>query len=302
MINHTLPPLGALRAFEATARLGSVTAAANELSVTHGAVSRQLKSLDEHFGVALLTKEGRGLVLTPHGQRLQSGVGEAFARLRDSCAALKDELRQAPFTLACPGSLLARWLIPRLDRLHAALPALNLQVVVSDTEQPDTHSATSAHLAFSEPPWPAQAEVIELMPEQICAVASPALARHCDPNQPATLLANTLLYTASRPQAWPQWASAQGLEQPALEAALQKGQGFDHLFYLIEAAAAGMGVAIAPTLLVEDDLRSGRLIAPWGSIETTARLCLWLPPAWQGGHQPHGTRLANWLKQELSGQ
>jgi len=252
-----------------------------------------------------LAKEGRGLVLTPHGQRLQNGVGEAFARLRDSCAALKDELRQAPFTLACPGSLLARWLIPRLDRLHAALPALNLQVVVSDTEQPDPHSATSAtsaHLAFSEPPWPAEAEVIELMPEQICAVASPALAGHCAPHQPATLLANPLLYTASRPQAWPQWARAQGLEQPALEAALKKGQGFDHLFYLIEAAAAGMGVAIAPTLLVEDDLRSGRLIAPWGSIETSAQLCLWLPPAWQSDHQSHGTRLANWLKQELGGQ
>lgn len=75
-MQHSLPPLSALRAFEATARLGSVTAAADELSVTHGAVSRQLKSLDEHFGVALFTKAGRGLVLTHHGERLQSGVGK----------------------------------------------------------------------------------------------------------------------------------------------------------------------------------------------------------------------------------
>ncbi|KPQ25249.1 MAG: Bacterial regulatory helix-turn-helix protein, lysR family, partial [Halomonas sp. HL-93] len=103
-MHNSLPPLSALRAFEATARLGSVTAAAEELSVTHGAVSRQLRSLDEHFGVALFTKAGRGIVLTPHGEKLQSGLSDAFAQLRDSCAALKRDVEEAPFTLACPGS------------------------------------------------------------------------------------------------------------------------------------------------------------------------------------------------------
>lgn len=101
---NSMPPLSALRAFEATARLGSVTAAADELSVTHGAVSRQLRSLDEHFGVALFAKAGRGIVLTSYGEQLQNGVGEAFTRLRDSCASLKHEVEEAPFTLACPGA------------------------------------------------------------------------------------------------------------------------------------------------------------------------------------------------------
>ena len=292
----SMPSLSALRAFEATARLGSVTTAADELSVTHGAISRQLKSLDTHFGVALFAKAGRGLVLTHHGTQLQSGVGDAFARLRDSCAALKHDVEVAPFTLACPGSLLARWLIPRLDRLHHELPELKLQVVVSDTDQPDQHSDASASLAFSEPPWPADVTVVELAPEQICAVASPRLASHCDPANPASLFASPLLATASRPQAWPQWASAQGLEPAEMDAALQRGQGFAHLYYLIEAAVAGLGVAIAPRLLVEDDLKSGRLVAPWGNIETPARLCLWLP-------QPTSARrsdaLASWLKREL---
>ncbi|OJA05168.1 LysR family transcriptional regulator [Halomonas sp. QHL1] len=295
-MQHSMPPLSALRAFEATARLGSVTAAADELSVTHGAVSRQLKSLDEHFGVALFVKSGRGIALTPHGERLQSGVGEAFARLKDSCAVLKHEVEEAPFTLACPGSLLARWLIPRLDRLNRELPQLKLKVVVSESEQPGKQTDVSATLAFSEPPWPENVEVMELMAEQICAVVSPQLAAHIDTAKPATLLANKLLYTASRPQAWPQWANAQGLELAQLEEALSKGQGFDHLYYLMEAAVAGLGVAIAPKLLVEDDLKSGRLIAPWGSIETPARLCLWLP------NQTNSYRsepLAAWLKREL---
>lgn len=295
-MQHSMPPLSALRAFEATARLGSVTAAADELSVTHGAVSRQLKSLDEHFGVALFVKAGRGIVLTQHGEKLQSGVREAFARLRDSCAALKLDVEEAPFTLACPGSLLARWLIPRLDRLHRELPALKLQVVVSESEQPGMQTDASATLAFAEPPWPADVEVFELMAEQICAVVSPQLAARIDPTKPETLFANKLLYTTSRLQAWPQWAGAKGLELAPLEAALSEGQGFDHLYYLMEAAVAGLGVAIAPKLLVEDDLKSGRLIAPWGSIATSAQLCLWLPSQ---TNSRRSEPLAAWLKREL---
>ncbi|MDQ7728544.1 LysR family transcriptional regulator [Halomonas sp. SpR8] len=299
-MHNSMPPLSALRAFEATARLGSVTAAAEELSVTHGAVSRQLKSLDEHFGVALFSKAGRGIVLTPHGEKLQSGLSEAFTKLRDSCAALKRDVEEAPFTLACPGSLLARWLIPRLDRLHRELPELKLKVVVSDTEQPSKQTDASATLAFSEPPWPTDVDVVELIPEQICAVASPQLAAQLDPADPNTLFSNKLLYTASRPQAWPQWASAEGLEQAQLEAALNQGQGFEHLYYLMEAAVAGLGVAIAPTLLVEDDLKSGRLVAPWGSIETSARLCLWLRgQAGLSSHPRRSESLAEWLKGEL---
>ncbi|MBT2785544.1 MULTISPECIES: LysR family transcriptional regulator [unclassified Halomonas] len=295
-MQNSMPPLSALRAFEATARLGSVTAAAEELSVTHGAVSRQLKSLDEHFGVALFVKVGRGIALTPHGEQLQSGVGEAFSRLKDSCAALKRDVEEAPFTLACPGSLLARWLIPRLDRMHRELPQLKLKVVVSESEQPGKQTDASATLAFSEPPWPEDVEVIELMTEEICAVASPQLAAQFDPARPETLFANTLLLTASRPQAWPQWANAQRLELAQLEKALSKGQGFDHLYYLMEAAVAGLGVAIAPTLLVKDDLKSGRLIAPWGSIETHARLCLWSP---KNTNSRRSEPLAEWLKREL---
>ena len=299
-MQNSMPPLSALRAFEATARLGSVTAAADELSVTHGAVSRQLKSLDEHFGVALFAKAGRGIALTPYGERLQSGVGEAFTLLKNSCAALKHDVEEAPFTLACPGSLLARWLIPRLDRLHRDLPQLKLKVVVSESEQPGKQSDASATLAFSEPPWPEDVEVIELMAEEICAVISPQLATHIDPAKPETLFANKLLYTASRPQAWPQWANAKGLEQSQLEEALSKGQGFEHLYYLMEAAVAGLGVAIAPKLLVEDDLKSGRLVAPWGSIQTPARLCLWLPSQANVLAQTRRSEpLAGWLKREL---
>ncbi|KAA0011853.1 LysR family transcriptional regulator [Billgrantia pellis] len=293
---NSMPSLSALRAFEATARLGSVTAAAHELSVTHGAVSRQLRSLEEHFGVALFAKAGRGLELTSHGERLQRGVGEAFVRLRDSCAQLKRDVEGAPFLLACPGSLLARWLIPRLDRLHRELPELKLHVVSSESEATPGKDEVSATLTFAAPPWPADVKVCVLAAEHICAVASPQLAARFDPAQPATLFNAKLLHTASRPQAWPQWAGAQALDPARLDRALAEGQGFDHLYYLIEAAVAGLGIAIAPRLLVEDELRQGRLIAPWGFVETPARLCLWHAPS---GDQRRSGRLIEWLKREL---
>src|SRR5690606_13477118 len=109
----------------------------------------------------------------------------------------------------------------------------------------------------------------------------------------AVLLGEPLLHTTSRPQAWPQWTEAQGLEA----ARLQQGQGFEHLYYLLEAAAAGLGVAIAPQQLVADDLAGGRLIAAWGFVVTHARLALWVPGR---GRDPRAERLAAWLAGELA--
>src|SRR5690606_39026712 len=114
-MSSSLPHLNALRAFEAVARLGSVKQAAVELKVTHGAISRQLKTLEEALGMALLEKDVRGVILTDAGIRLRDAAVEAFERLRSTCADLQRQTAEAPFVLGCPGSLLARWFIPRLD-------------------------------------------------------------------------------------------------------------------------------------------------------------------------------------------
>jgi DNA-binding transcriptional LysR family regulator len=110
---------------------------------------------------------------------------------------------------------------------------------------------------------------------------------------PGALLSEPLLYTSSRPQAWPSWANSNALDT----AALKLGQGFEHLYYLLEAAAAGLGVAIAPQQLVADDLAAGRLVAPWGFVETSARLALWVPIR---SRHNRAERLAQWLRKELA--
>lgn len=293
-MSRELPPLNALRAFEAAARLQSVSRAGEELHVTHGAISRQIRALEEQLGVSLFDKDGRGVKLTDAGMRLRDAASDAFERLRGVCAELRQRQDDAPFVLACPGSLLARWFIPRLDRLNRELPELRLQLSASEGELDPRRPGVDATLCFAAPPWPADMQVHELDIERIGPVLSPRFPGYAYlRNAPAVaLLDEPLLHTASRPQAWPQWATAQGLEL----ARLQQGQGFEHLYYLLEAAAAGLGVAIAPQPLVADDLAAGRLVAPWGFVETAARLALWVPGRVRDGR---AQQLAHWLEHEL---
>jgi len=293
-MSRDLPPLNALRAFEAAARLNSVSQAAEQLHVTHGAVSRQLKALEEHLGLALFVKDGRGLKLTDAGVRLRDASSDAFERLRNVCAELTQNNADAPFVLGCSGSLLARWFIPRLGRLNAELPDLRLHLSAGEGDLDPRRPGLDALLIFAEPPWPADMQVYELASERIGPVLSPRFARFEQLRQaPAqALLDEALLQTTSRPQAWPSWARQNGIEADALH----YGQGFEHLYYLLEAAVAGLGIAIAPEPLVADDLRAGRLAAPWGFSETPAQLALWVPKRAADGR---AQQLAQWLKTEL---
>ncbi|HEQ0132856.1 LysR family transcriptional regulator, partial [Pseudomonas aeruginosa] len=166
-MSRDLPSLNALRAFEVAARLHSISLAAEELHVTHGAVSRQVRLLEDDLGVALFGKDGRGVKLTDSGVRLRDACGDAFERLRGVCAELRRQTAEAPFVLGVPGSLLARWFIPRLDQLNRALPDLRLQLSTSEGEFDPRRPGLDAMLWFAEPPWPADMQVFELAPERM---------------------------------------------------------------------------------------------------------------------------------------
>jgi DNA-binding transcriptional LysR family regulator len=270
-----LPSLNALHAFEAAARLGSVNRAATELQVTHGAVSRHIRSLEEELGIALFQRQGRGLALTPAGQRLRDTSTAAFAQLREVCNELRQDATRASFVLGCPVSLLARWMIPRLERLMADLPELDLHLRPQEAPFDDALTGLDAAVLAGEPPWPATWQVHPLARERVGPVASPSFAQaHAlVGSEPQTLLQLPLLHTLSRPQAWSSWAQSAGISSHQL----RLGQGYPHLYHLIEATVAGRGVAMAPIQLVADDLASGRLIAPWGFQDTTAQWVLATP-------------------------
>jgi len=288
---RALPSLNALLAFEAAARLGSVSRAATELHVTHGAISRHIRALEEDLHTPLFQRQGRGLVLTPAGQRLCDTSTAAFAQLRDTCEALRTGTAHAPFVLGCPVSLLARWMIPRLERLMAELPELDLHLRPQEPAFDDALTGLDAAVMAGEPPWPLGWRVYPLAHERIGPVASPGFAKahRLVRSRPQALHDQALLHTLSRPGAWSRWAESVHLPSKRLT----PGQGYPHLYHTIEAAVAGRGVAIAPEPLVADDLASGRLVAPWGFEEMRAQWILATPARVSDAR---AEPLAAWLK------
>lgn len=297
MSQADLPPLNALRAFEAAARLGSLGRAGDELHVTHGAVSRQVKALEAHLGVPLFERDGRGLQLTDAGRRLRETAGAAFDRIRSGVRDLRRAAGPQALVLGCPGSVLARWLIPRLEAVARDLPALRLHLSAHEGDFAPALPGLDAALLIGAPPWPDRWRVHALARERIGPVLSPRHPAFAEwsARPAAVLLEQPLLHTASRPQAWPQWAARSGLDGSAL----RYGAGFAHLYYLLEAAVAGLGVAIAPEQLVADDLASGRLAAPWGFVDTDAHWCLCTRA---GDRDPQLAQLAAWFARQLHGQ
>ncbi len=288
-----LPPLNAIKAFEAIARCGSVSDAARSLHVTHGAVSRQLRLLEEDLGCVLFQRHGRGLVMTEAGERLQATAIEALDMLRSARRRLRagqDRTR----VLGCPGSLLARWMIPRLERLRQDIPGLDLHLAAHEQPPDDALSGLDAGLFIATPPWPPSWTVHELGNERIGPVMAPAVVAGMglDNAPPQRLVDLPLLHTLSRPEAWPAWARAVGINPSDL----QPGQAFEHLYYLLEAAVAGLGIAIAPQPLVAADLSAGRLCAPWGFVDTGGT---WILCTVRGGTDARVGALATWLRKEL---
>ena len=293
-MSRELPSLNALRAFEVAARLESVSRAATELHVTHGAVSRQIRTLENELGVSLFIRQGRGLTLTAAGLRLRDGAAGAFAQLRGICDEVRRHASHAPFVLGCSGSVLARWIIPRMERLGRDLSQLKLHLSASEGMPGTALPGLDAALLLAEPPWPAEWQVHVLAAERIGPVFSPRYRRHVSLRKAsaAALYNEALLHTVSRPQAWPAWARAHRISTGKLH----YGQSFEHLYYMLEAAVAGLGVAIAPEPLVADDIAAGRLVAPWGFQPTRAN---WILCAPRDIGNPHLSVLATWLLQEL---
>ncbi len=297
MSDRDLPSLNALRAFEAAARLGSMSLAAQELHVTHGAVSRQVRVLEEALGQPLFVRQGRGVALTAVGQQLREQCSAAFGQLREAWLQLRQQRATAAFVLGCSGSVLARWMIPRLERLRHELPALTVHLAVQEEPVAEHLAEVDAALLLAAPPWPSGWQVHELAPERIGPVLSPRYpgAERLRGQPASALCEEPLLHTASRPQAWPEWANTMGLPSESL----QQAQALPHLYFLLEAASAGLGVAIAPQPLVADDLASGRLLAPWGFRETSAR---WVLASSRRMDDGRIEALAAWLRTELSDQ
>ncbi|OAB55194.1 LysR family transcriptional regulator [Phormidium willei BDU 130791] len=281
-MRRRLPPLTALRAFEAAGRLGRMTLAAEELHVTHSAVSRQVRHLEAALGVTLFEGPKTALRLSEAGRRLLPGLTAAFDGLESAVRQVADT-EQGPLDVSCLGTLTLRWLIPRLHRFQAASPGIEVRLTSSDAPVDFARDGCDVAIRVGRAPWPEEVEVTPLFPETFGPVMAPRWQQ--DPGgppegrapktplpktpSPAVCLPEELprLRTRTRPEAWSAWAARAG-SQAASEAAPETGAAYEHFYFLLEAVTAGLGACVAPWVLVADDLRAGRLVAPFGFIDS----------------------------------
>ena len=258
-MTRRLPPLNALKAFEALGRRGRMTLAAEELSITHGAVSRQVRHLEAVLGVSLFEGPKTRQRLTPAGRRLLSALTAGFDAIEQGVGQVTAKPR-GELAVSCIGTFTMRWLIPRLFRFKRQAP--ELEVRLSAADGPPRLAAGGLDLAIrvGGPPWPAGLAVTPFLAEAVGPVLSPRLLDGRRLEAPGALAAWPRLHSATRREAWPDWLAEVGAApfEPAAS------QTFEHFYFLLEAATAGLGVAIGPWPLVADDITAGRLIAPFG--------------------------------------
>ena len=288
MDRRHLPPLTALRAFEAFARRGRMTLAADELFVTHGAVSRQIRSLEDAVGLQLTEGPRHKLKLTDAGQRLAAALSGAFdqveAALTDLKTAAHVELR-----LSCVGTLAIRWLIPRLSAFHALHPGVRVKVTESYAPVDFHRDRFDAAIRVNETAPIVGVEAVAFLDNFHGPVVAPALVGA----GPTGIEGLTRLTTGTRQSAWAEWEEHSGVTLPAPP----DTQEFEHIFYTLEAAAAGLGVGLSPWVYVAADVAAGRLAAPLGFAPTPSRFWF-LTPA--GPTRPAVADFRAWLIAEAA--
>jgi len=260
-----LPPLKTLPDFAAAGRHLSFTKAAEELGVTHGAVSRQIKALEEFLGLRLFRRLTRRIELTEQGRAYLPAV----ERLLDELARETDRVRELGsgrrLTVSSGVSFAMKWLAPRLPRFQAAHPAIEFHLDVSDVVPDLERGFADAAVFHGLGRFPGLVAE-RVFDETVVPVCAPALLQGRRLRQPADLLGLVLLHEDRMQPDWPHWLAAQGVA--GIDAT--RGPRFSHGSLLLEAAARGDGVALGRSLLMADDLAAGRLVKPLGELALPA--------------------------------
>lgn len=294
---RALPPLNMLRAFDAVARHLSVTRAAQALCVTPGAVSHQVKALEDWLGLALVMREGRHLALTPAGRQYAAEVVPALDRLAEATLRLRTPPARPSLTVCVMPSFATQWLIPRLSDFCAQWPAVDVHLVT-----------TAPHLDFDPLAYDlslrclSEAELAQLrlrtawqavrlgvfMADALTPVCSLAYAQAQGVHAPADLPRLGLVHSRSTPMAWPDWVMQAGVSGVDVQA----GSWFDHVHQAVQAAAQGLGLAVASWPVVR---HLPGLTAPWPDLALRTQAYHWIRPPRSGPVDDLAQAFADWL-------
>lgn len=247
-------PLNALRAFEAAARHLNFTRAAIELCVSQGAVSHQVAQLERRLGVTLFRRLPRGLALTDEGQALVPVLADAFDRVGATLDRYAGGRLQEVLTVGVVGAFAGGWLLPRLEAFNRAHPHIDLRVMTNNNRVDLAGEGLDLAIRYGDGAWHGtHAEPIMAAP--LTPLCAPAVAMRLD--GPAALIGETLL-RSYRADEWSRWFEAAGAPCPPL-----RGPVFDNSMVMASAAASGLGVALAPSIMFTRELAADRLIRPF---------------------------------------
>ncbi|MEN5304000.1 MULTISPECIES: LysR substrate-binding domain-containing protein [unclassified Pseudomonas] len=277
-----LPALAAFRYFDIAAETESFVRAAERLHVTHGAVSRQVRLLEESLGVELFERRNRAIFLTPAGRALHGTTQAIFEQLEGAVQRLQQQERDNVLVLSCEPTIAMRWLIPRLPRFHAMHPGLQLHLVAAGGPVDFARSGVDLALRRDDFHWPPTLHSLKICDEWI----GPVSRTNSD-----NLDHQRLLHSNTRPNAWPTWLRLSGQQATHTERS-----DYEHFYLSLQAASAGLGLAIASALMVRDELDSGQLQAPLGFLRDGSAYHLLSPqPLSDGGKRQ---RFAEWVTSE----
>ncbi len=290
-----LPSTASLAALDALARFGSVTAAAEELNLTQGAVSRQLQALETQLGATLFTRRAKRVELTPAGERYAAEVARALSRLRSAALRLQTNPEGGTLNLAILPTFGMHWLVPRLPRFARAHPDvtvnMNTRVGAIDWSAEDFDAA----IRFGAAPEPGL-DSLRIADERMVPLASSAFLAQHRPRAPETLATLPLLHIQSRPEAWAEWFAAHGVKVASLP-----GTRHDQFTTILQAARHGLGVALIPEYLAREELTEGRLCEAFGPPcpSRGAYRLVWPEPF---GEAPALRAFRSWLEDEIAGE
>jgi LysR family glycine cleavage system transcriptional activator len=273
-MGRKLPPLNALKAFEAAARHLSFNKAAQELCVTQGAVSRQIQVLEKHFGIPLFRRLSRSVEMTEQGRLLFPSVHYALDELEKAARRIKGADRARILTISSSPTFAMKWLYPRLFKFSEAEPDIEIRTIttveVVDFSRDDidvalrigrfdpTDNVTGPRINYTSMGEPRGIKVARLMDDTPMPVCSPAfLAKHGPFCSLADLDEDMLIHMASRLDEWHDWYRAEGLQPP-----VNRNHVYGHFYLGIEAALRGLGIALVPHVHVQDDIIAGDLVVP----------------------------------------
>lgn len=250
----SMPPLETLRGFEAAARMGSFSAAAEKLNITHGAISRQIAKLEQWLGLKLFERGARGVSLTLEGQRLYLRTSEAFALLAANTDRWSEPRGGAVVRLVSIPSLSGLWLMPRLLELEEGPPRLRIVLSVDIRQNDLAEEGVDLSMRCGRGAIPGRVSQ-RLFEEHCFPIASPALAEKIGKGGPERLLKYPLIHDSDA-SAWRAWFAAQGMDY----APRQEDRRFEDYNLVLDAAANGLGISLARPPLTVDQLRSGRIV------------------------------------------